>query len=97
MKELSIFVDESGDFGAYNSKYAPQYIFSMVFHEQNNNLEDCIKHYEKEMLKLGFNNHVVHTFPLIIKLTFQFKDNIATPSYFSHIFFRIRNRNRSTH
>lgn len=67
MKELSIFVDESGDFGAYNSKYAPQYIFSMVFHEQNNNLEDCIKHYEKEMLKLGFNNHVVHTFPLIRK------------------------------
>ena len=27
MKELSIFVDESGDFGDYNSKYAPQYIY----------------------------------------------------------------------
>ena len=29
MKELSIFVDESGDFGDYNSKYAPQYIYLM--------------------------------------------------------------------
>ena len=27
MKELSIFADESGDFGDYNSKYAPQYIY----------------------------------------------------------------------
>ena len=31
MKELSIFVDVSGDFGKYNTKYAPQYIFTMVF------------------------------------------------------------------
>ena len=31
MKVLSIFVDESGDFGEYNTKFAPHYTFSMVF------------------------------------------------------------------
>lgn len=30
MKELSIFVDESGDFGNYNSKYAPQYKYKLL-------------------------------------------------------------------
>ncbi len=67
MKELSIFLDESGDFGEYNSKFAPQYIFSMVFHEQDLPLEDDIKHFDREMANLGFFNHVVHTSPLIRK------------------------------
>ena len=34
MKELSIFVDESGDLGEYDYR-APYYIISMVFHDQN--------------------------------------------------------------
>jgi len=67
MKELSIFVDESGDFGDYNSKYAPQYIFSLVFHEQKDSIDDDIKRLDKEMANLGFFNHVVHTSPLIRK------------------------------
>lgn len=67
MKELSIFVDESGDFGDYNSKYAPQYIFSMVFHEQEKSIEEDIKRFDREMANLGFFNHVVHTSPLIRK------------------------------
>ena len=33
MKELSIFVDESGDFGEYNY-HSPYYIITMVFHNQ---------------------------------------------------------------
>ena len=33
MKELSIFVDESGDFGEYE-RHAPYYIVTMVFHDQ---------------------------------------------------------------
>ena len=33
MKELSIFVDESGDFGEYNHR-TPYYIISMVLHDQ---------------------------------------------------------------
>ena len=43
MKELSIFVDESGDFGEYNYQ-SPYYIISMVFHNQNINIDqDNIK------------------------------------------------------
>ena len=34
MKELSIVVDESGDFGEYNHR-TPYYIISMVLHDQD--------------------------------------------------------------
>ena len=37
MGKLSIFVDESGDFGAYSVRSA-YYIVSMIFHEQDNGL-----------------------------------------------------------
>ena len=67
MAELSIFVDESGDFGQYNSKYAPHYIFSMVFHDQSTSIQENIKILDKEMANLGYFNHVVHTSPLIRK------------------------------
>lgn len=33
MKELSIFVDESGDFGEY-STHSPFYVISLVLHDQ---------------------------------------------------------------
>lgn len=67
MKILSIFVDESGDFGIYNSKFAPQYIFSMVFHEQEHNIQTEIAKLDRELMNLGYANHVVHTAPLIRK------------------------------
>ena len=38
MKELSIFVDESGDFGEHNYQ-SSYYIISMVFHNQNINID----------------------------------------------------------
>ena len=36
MKEISIFIDESGDFGEYQI-HSPYYIVSIVFHEQKKN------------------------------------------------------------
>ena len=42
MKELSVFVDESGDFGEY-SFHAPFYIVTMVFHNQEIEIESKIK------------------------------------------------------
>lgn len=65
MKILSIFVDESGDFGEYNSKFAPQYIFSMIFHEQDNDITESIMKFNSELANIGYYNHVVHTSPLI--------------------------------
>ena len=41
MKELSIFIDESGDFGDYQ-EHAPYYIITMVFHDQSFSIEDAI-------------------------------------------------------
>ena len=35
MRELSVFVDESGDFGEYDY-HSPYYIITLVFHNQDN-------------------------------------------------------------
>lgn len=67
MRILNIHVDESGDFGNYNPKYAPYYIFTLVFHDQDNEIKEEIKTLDREMANLGYFNHVVHTGPLIRK------------------------------
>ena len=41
MKELSIFEDESGDFGAF-SKHSPYYIITMILHDQSQDITDNI-------------------------------------------------------
>ena len=48
MKELSIFIDESGDFGAY-SKHSPYYIISMVFHNQSLNIDQAVLKLNQEL------------------------------------------------
>lgn len=67
MRILSVHVDESGDFGEYSTKYAPIYIFSLIFHEQSNDISENIKVLDREMANLGYFNHVIHTGPLIRK------------------------------
>lgn len=41
MKELSVFIDESGSFGEYD-RQSPYYIITMVFHDQSININDSI-------------------------------------------------------
>ena len=67
MHTLSIHVDESGDFGDYNPKFAPYYIFTLLFHDQSNDISENIKTLDREMAHLGYFNHVIHTGPLIRK------------------------------
>lgn len=64
MKELSIFVDESGDFGAYSS-HSPYYIIVMVMHDQSADISSEIIKLNKELANSGYKDHVVHTEPLI--------------------------------
>ena len=64
MKELSIFVDESGDFGAY-STHSPYYLFALVLHEQINNIDDAVNDLDRKMDKRGFPNHAIHSGPII--------------------------------
>ena len=64
MKELSIFVDESGDFGEY-SVFSPYYIISMVIHDQSIDLTDSLTFLEKDLSSLGFPSHCLHAGPII--------------------------------
>ena len=64
MKEISIFVDESGDFGEYNF-ISPYYIVSFVFHNQENNIENHIKFINNKISKYHLNNNCVHTSPTV--------------------------------
>ena len=48
MKELSIFVDESCDFGETDDKQS-YYIVSFVFHDQGNDISEEVKHLEKSI------------------------------------------------
>jgi hypothetical protein len=41
MKEISIFIDESGDFGKINRR-SPYYIVTMVFHDQESNISTAL-------------------------------------------------------
>ena len=64
MKELSIFVDESGDFGAY-SKRSPYYLFSLVFHEQDKSIDGIVDELDRKVVEHGFPVHAIHTGPII--------------------------------
>lgn len=63
-KILSVFIDESGDFGAYE-KHAPYYLVSIVLHNQKINVNENIKIFDEHLLNLGYPNHAIHTGPLI--------------------------------
>ena len=64
MKELSIFIDESGDFGEY-SIHSPFYIITMVFHDQSDDIRDSISKLNQELSYLGVENVCIHTGPII--------------------------------
>ena len=60
MTELSVFVDESGDFGEYE-KHSPYYIITLVMHNQANDIEAELDHLEADLSALGYPNHCIHT------------------------------------
>lgn len=63
--ELSIFIDESGDFGKV-TKHSVYYIVSLVFHEQNRKLDKPIEHLRSSLLNLGLEpENAIHCMPLI--------------------------------
>ncbi|MBQ8162442.1 MAG: DUF3800 domain-containing protein [Clostridia bacterium] len=64
LSELSIFIDESGDFGEYDD-HSPYYIIAMVFHDQSNDISDPINKLEIDLTNRGLPNHCVHTGPII--------------------------------
>ena len=66
MKELSIFIDESGDFGEY-ATHSPFYIITMVFHDQHEDIQPAIINLNRELSYLNLDNLCIHTGPIIRK------------------------------
>ena len=64
MKELSIFIDESGDFGEYDYR-CPYYIIAMVMHDQSYDISTDLEKLERELDYIGYPHHCVHAGPII--------------------------------
>jgi len=65
VKTLSVFVDESGDFGSY-AKHAPFYLFTLVFHNQDISITEQVMTLENQLAEMDFpRSHCFHTGPII--------------------------------
>ncbi|MFT4188238.1 MAG: DUF3800 domain-containing protein [Aeromicrobium sp.] len=65
MRELSIFIDESGDFGPFQ-EHSPFYVLSLVFHDQSDDISHHLDRIHEGLLARGFSaDHALHTGPLI--------------------------------
>ena len=64
MKELSVFIDESGDFGEITERPA-YYLVTLLFHDQKNEITSNIKKLEDSTKNSGFNFEYIHTGPVI--------------------------------
>ena len=64
MSELSIFIDESGDFGEVKEIPA-YYLVTMVFHDQAIDISKEIDKLEESMRTSGFDLEYIHTGPVI--------------------------------
>ncbi len=63
-KVLSVFIDESGDFGPYDF-HTPFYLVAMVLHNQDIDISENIDDLENHLSNLGYKQHAIHTGPLI--------------------------------
>lgn len=65
MRELSIFIDESGDFGPLE-KHAPNYVLSIVLHDQSDDISNHVDKIHAALVARGLPpGHAIHTGPLV--------------------------------
>lgn len=65
MRELSVFIDESGDFGPL-APHSPYYLIALVFHDQSRDISEPLGALRKHVAEAGFTaHHAVHSAPLI--------------------------------
>lgn len=64
MKELSVFIDESGDFGEIKERPA-YYLVTFVFHNQDNTIEEQVSKLNESVRTSGFDVEYIHTGPVI--------------------------------
>lgn len=58
MSTLSIFVDESGDFGNSSAGY---YVIGLVTHEQHEPLESHVENLTRRLREIDLEDHAVHS------------------------------------
>ena len=93
MKSLSVFVDESGDFGPLDTK-SPFYIVSLVFHNQEIDITNKIEQLNESLEKFNLSkNHAIHTGALIRREGDYTNLNVEERR---HIFNRLFNFTRTT-
>jgi hypothetical protein len=63
-RQLSVFIDESGDFGAYQI-HSPHYLVGILFHDQRYNIGHAIQLLDSQIKNLGLEIHALHTGPII--------------------------------
>jgi hypothetical protein len=64
VRELSVFIDESGDFGPYE-QHSPYYIVTLVFHDQSADISGNINRLNAMARYSGIPDCPVHSGPLI--------------------------------
>lgn len=85
-KILSVFIDESGDFGTYEA-HAPYYLVAMVLHDQSIDIRENIAGFETHLNNLGYEQHAVHTGPLIRRESVYMNDLVeARKKLFNALF-----------
>lgn len=85
-KILSVFIDESGDFGAYDS-HAPYYLVAMVLHDQSIPVEPSIEDMDNRMRYLGYEHHAIHTGPLIRREAVYANDLMETRHHLFNVLY----------
>ena len=69
VRTLSVFIDESGDFGPYEA-HSPSYIVSLVYHDQSIDISDNLADFSTHLRNLKYDYPEIHTGPLIRREAF---------------------------
>lgn len=72
-KKLSIFIDESGDFGEY-SPHSPYYLVTMVLHDQSIDISEKLNAFYRHINNNGYETHAIHAGPLIRRESIYIND-----------------------
>ena len=64
MKQLSVFIDESGDF-SFGNQSSDYYLITLVFHDQDNAIDNLIKNLDEKIHHIDPNISSIHTSPVI--------------------------------
>lgn len=90
-RTLSVFIDESGDFGAYEH-HTPYYLVTMVLHDQEVDISGDIYSMDERMKNLGYGHHAIHTGPLIRRESVYANDKIADRKHLFNILYYFSRR-----